>query len=76
LLFQPGHDLIDPARCAAGDVLDNDPLGAQLCEDPGILIPEARAASRKASALARAGDVLARKTAANEIDRFEIGRSN
>lgn len=66
------HHGIDPPSGAAADVLDDDPLWAQLSDDTSELIPQARAAASKARAWARRADVLARKPPANEVDGGEI----
>jgi hypothetical protein len=71
-LSQAGGDLIDPAPGAGGDVLDDDPPGAQLTDDPGKLKPQSRALSSKARALACARDVLAGETATDDIDGAKV----
>jgi hypothetical protein len=42
-------------------------------DDTSELTPQSRAAASKASALARAADVLAREAATDEVDALEIG---
>lgn len=66
-------DLVDPSPGAAGDVFDDDPLGSEFVDDSSKFKPQPRALSRKACALACAGQVLAGESSANKVNWREIG---
>jgi len=65
---QVGAHGVDPSRGAAGDVLDDDPLGLERVNGASKRVPEAASSTAKASSLAGAGNVLAGEAAAEEID--------
>jgi len=75
-LLQRAQDGVEPAACPGEDVLDDDPLGAELGDDTSELKPQARALSSKASALARAGHVLAREASADKINGRKVSCSD
>jgi hypothetical protein len=68
---QVGPHLAQPARGAAGDVLDDDGGGAQLGDDSAKLVPESRAIAGEPSTFAGGADVLAGESSDEEIHGIE-----
>lgn len=75
-----GHEIMlhtgQPRALARGDVLDDDGAGAEGGDDAGVLEPEPASLSFEPSPLACAGNVLAWKSAAEDIDGLKENRVN
>jgi hypothetical protein len=75
-LSQVCADGIDPLCGSACDVLDDDPSGPKLPDNPGKFKPQAAAATSKARALSCAGHILAWESAADDIDGRKVSGSD
>lgn len=74
-IAQPGEvaeDVRDPASRPGRDVFDDDGPGEDLSDDPPELVPEAGSGPGEPGGTAGGGHVLARESAAEDINGFEI----
>ena len=66
--FQVGENPVRAATAESRDVFSNNPMRLDLADDASVFRPETRASALDARALSGARDILARETAADEVN--------